>query len=82
MGESAPFPAAPRFHTELFIGYKDEKEVTPSGLIERSKADGSDGVVFVSLNYRLGMFGFLNVEGDDQVEPNAGLHDQRLALEW
>jgi para-nitrobenzyl esterase len=38
-----------------------------------------EGLVFVSLNYRLGADGFLFVEG---VECNRGLLDQIAALEW
>ncbi|KGO47623.1 Carboxylesterase, type B [Penicillium expansum] len=54
------------------------------GLIDRSQVDGSDGVVYVALNYRLGAFGFLSgssFEAEDGVL-NAGLYDQRLALQW
>ncbi|CAG9864278.1 unnamed protein product [Phyllotreta striolata] len=38
-------------------------------------------VVMVSLNYRVGPFGFLST-GDGTVPGNAGLKDQRLGLEW
>lgn len=42
-----------------------------------------DGFLTVSLNYRLGAFGFLS---SDEVHfrgtPNAGIHDQQLALQW
>ncbi|KAH8198060.1 hypothetical protein TruAng_007784 [Truncatella angustata] len=51
----------------------------PAGLIARSKLDGSDGVIVVSINYRLGLFGWLAGEG---VTANLGLFDQRMALEW
>nr|CAD7589626.1 unnamed protein product [Timema genevievae] len=39
-----------------------------------------EGVVVVSINYRLGVMGFLGVEG--QVSGNAGLKDQVEALHW
>jgi para-nitrobenzyl esterase len=38
-----------------------------------------DGVVFVSFNYRLGIEGFLPLEGGDT---NLGLRDQLAALRW
>ncbi|NDV85190.1 carboxylesterase family protein [Aurantimonas aggregata] len=43
-------------------------------------------IVVVTMNYRLGFFGFNAFaeifEGDDRFAANAGLLDQRLALEW
>lgn len=48
----------------------------PEYLVERN-------VVFVSIQYRLGAFGFLSL--DDQslnVPGNAGMKDQRMALQW
>ncbi|KAG8525589.1 uncharacterized protein KY384_009233 [Bacidia gigantensis] len=53
----------------------------PQGLLERSQ----DSFVYVSINYRLGAFGFLsNLEKSqgNTTSPNAGFLDQRLALKW
>jgi para-nitrobenzyl esterase len=53
--------------------------------------DGEDmskkGVVFVSINYRVGVFGFLahpglSAESDNKVSGNYGLLDQVAALKW
>ncbi|KAJ5884674.1 hypothetical protein N7495_009184 [Penicillium taxi] len=60
----------------------DKSDDNPTGLIERSITYG-DGVVYVALNYRLGAFGWLageSIAADGTV--NAGLHDQRFALNW
>ncbi|KAI0845005.1 alpha/beta-hydrolase [Daldinia vernicosa] len=51
----------------------------PAGLIARSQTDNQQGTIVVSINYRLGMYGWLS--GSD-VTPNLGLYDQRLALDW
>lgn len=55
----------------------------PRNLLRRSQTNSSGGIVYVALNYRLGAFGFLagsTLQADGTA--NAGLHDQRLALEW
>ncbi|KAL7947105.1 alpha/beta-hydrolase [Trichoderma barbatum] len=57
---------------------------TPNDLMAATKTKGHDGAIWVAMNYRLGAFGFLS--GPTMIEqggtPNAGLLDQRLALEW
>ncbi|KAH8696178.1 Alpha/Beta hydrolase protein [Talaromyces proteolyticus] len=53
------------------------------GLIERSRQDGSEGVIYLSFNYRLGAFGWLaGPTFSKSGTPNAGLLDQQLALKW
>nr|XP_046245260.1 acetylcholinesterase-like [Scatophagus argus] len=42
----------------------------------------SEGVVVVSMNYRLGPLGFLSLPDNKNVRGNAALLDQRLALQW
>lgn len=55
----------------------------PAGLIAQSQKNGSDGFIFLALNYRLGMFGWLaGPTFQKNGIANAGLYDQRLALEW
>ncbi|MCJ1421245.1 hypothetical protein MMC32_007607 [Xylographa parallela] len=55
----------------------------PAGLIHASQAEGDEGIVFVALNYRLGAFGWLaGPTLQSNGTANAGLYDQRLALEW
>lgn len=57
----------------------------PDGIMSKAAADGTaTGIIFVTINYRLGALGFLSgpemmLEGG---ELNAGLLDQRFALEW
>ncbi|RAH47257.1 alpha/beta-hydrolase, partial [Aspergillus brunneoviolaceus CBS 621.78] len=57
----------------------DKSEHNPRGLMQRNMLD-EDGIVYVALNYRLGAFGWLS-DGNGTTA-NAGLYDQRLALEW
>ncbi|KIY66008.1 alpha/beta-hydrolase [Cylindrobasidium torrendii FP15055 ss-10] len=56
---------------------------TPQGFPLYSWVDQNQGIVGVSITYRLGIFGFL---GGDEVyqdgDLNAGLLDQRAGLEW
>ncbi|XP_029028211.1 cholinesterase-like [Betta splendens] len=42
----------------------------------------SENVVVVSMNYRLGPLGFLSLPDNKNIPGNAGLLDQRLALQW
>ncbi|KAI0129051.1 Alpha/Beta hydrolase protein [Xylariales sp. AK1849] len=51
----------------------------PAGLVARSKLNGGSGVIVVTINYRLGLFGWLAGPG---ATPNLGLYDQRMALKW
>lgn len=47
------------------------------------KRSSDDGAIYVSMNYRLGAFGFLSGPSlQEDGTANAGLHDQRLALQW
>uniref|UniRef100_A0A8C8IH44 Carboxylic ester hydrolase n=1 Tax=Oncorhynchus tshawytscha TaxID=74940 RepID=A0A8C8IH44_ONCTS len=42
----------------------------------------SEKVVVVSMNYRVGAFGFLALPGSSDAPGNVGLLDQRMALQW
>lgn len=54
----------------------------PVGLVRESVASG-DPVIWVATNYRVGMFGFAASEAlQDAISENAGLRDQRVALQW
>lgn len=55
----------------------------PAQLIALSTQNGLPGMVYVQLNYRMGVFGF-PPKGplDADVDTNAGLFDQNLALQW
>ncbi|KAI9158873.1 Carboxylesterase patB [Paramyrothecium foliicola] len=68
------------------FGSKDDPSVAgdPSGLIAASRRDGSDGMIYVGINYRLGAFGWLAGPSLKAAggTPNVGLHDQLLALNW
>ncbi|KAL5115377.1 hypothetical protein ACEQ8H_006753 [Pleosporales sp. CAS-2024a] len=82
-GVSGPLPVMLWIHGGSFwIGSKDEPTTAPAGLIRQSVENGLP-VMHVAINYRLGVFGFavsnaLKAEGST----NAGLRDQRLAMEW
>ncbi|KAL9635401.1 MAG: hypothetical protein Q9164_003478 [Protoblastenia rupestris] len=67
-----------------YTGGSKTSSGNPAGLIHNSLEGGSEGVIYVGINYRLGALGFMygsdfNSSGGLM---NAGLHDQRLALQW
>ncbi|KAH7417834.1 carboxylesterase family protein-like protein [Cadophora sp. MPI-SDFR-AT-0126] len=60
------------------------KNNDPGGLLAASGNSSNGEIIYVSINYRLGAFGFqagpsFNAEGGVS---NVGLFDQRFALEW
>ncbi|KAI0403330.1 putative lipase [Xylaria palmicola] len=66
----------------FWTGQNREAATSPDGMVRESIANGLP-VITVAVNYRLGLFGFaqsaaLRAEGSE----NAGLRDQRLAIEW
>ncbi|KAE8154789.1 alpha/beta-hydrolase [Aspergillus avenaceus] len=64
------------------LGSASEVLYTPDGLVGQAAADGQP-VVWVAINYRLGFFGFATSKAlVDAKHTNAGLRDQRAALEW
>ncbi|KAF2089604.1 alpha/beta-hydrolase [Saccharata proteae CBS 121410] len=67
-------------------GYVEGSKTTngdPAGLIHRSQDRGSEGIVYVALNYRLGAFGWLaGPTFQENGTANAALYDQRMALNW
>lgn len=63
-------------------GQKNDALYNPSGLMSQARSDGGDGMIYVAINYRLGLFGWLNGNGDDNVFPNVALQDQLFALKW
>ncbi|KJH40963.1 Carboxylesterase [Dictyocaulus viviparus] len=40
------------------------------------------GITFVTINYRLGPLGFINMQDGEKVEGNYGIWDQVMALQW
>ncbi|PYI11748.1 carboxylesterase family protein [Aspergillus sclerotiicarbonarius CBS 121057] len=76
-GEDASAPVLVWIDGGGYIG-GDKSEWDPQGLFKRGMDTGEE-FIYVAVNYRLGAFGWLS---DTQGMANAGLHDQRLALEW
>ncbi len=55
----------------------------PATLISHAEENDGEGIVFVAMNYRVGLFGFLGGPTfQTNGTANAGFYDQRLALEW
>ncbi|KAI1259425.1 putative lipase [Xylariaceae sp. FL1019] len=66
----------------FFTGANVEVTEQPDGLVKESIQNGLP-VIEVGINYRLGAFGFANSDAlQAEGSTNAGLRDQRLAIEW
>ncbi|KAH7360253.1 prolyl oligopeptidase-like protein [Rhexocercosporidium sp. MPI-PUGE-AT-0058] len=63
-----------------YTGGSKSSSGDPASLISRSLENDGEGVVYVAMNYRLGLFGWLS--GSDDITANVGLLDQRLSLDW
>ncbi|ODN01905.1 Venom carboxylesterase-6 [Orchesella cincta] len=72
--KSKLFPVMVFFHQGAFMFG------TSSDFEEKYMMD--EDVVLVTVNYRLGAFGFLNTEGDSEALGNMGLKDQVLSLKF
>ncbi|KAJ6155559.1 para-nitrobenzyl esterase [Penicillium chermesinum] len=66
----------------FWTGSNEEITIRPDGLILESVQNALP-VLHVAMNYRLGFFGFAQSDAlKEEGSENAGLRDQRLALEW
>ncbi|KAK5797947.1 hypothetical protein VI817_004238 [Penicillium citrinum] len=64
------------------IGQIYDSAYDPTGLITSAETKGTP-VLYVAMNYRIGIFGFAATQALNETKSlNAGLLDQRLALEW
>ncbi|XP_063349272.1 cholinesterase-like [Pelmatolapia mariae] len=78
--KTQPAPLAPVFvwiHGGAFISGTSSLDIYDGRFLSKSES-----VVVVSMNYRLGAFGFLSLPDNTNIQGNAGLLDQRLALKW
>lgn len=75
-----------RIHGGAYVtGNKvDSSAGDPTDIISASQSDGFLGMIYVSMNYRLGSLCFMSGQSykEEGRVMNLGLHDQRLALEW
>ncbi|KAG6365412.1 hypothetical protein INS49_007023 [Diaporthe citri] len=63
------------------LGSGEEVLYEPDGLLGQAGLDGQP-LIFVAINYRLGFFGATGPAMVEAGQTNAGLRDQRAALEW
>ncbi|KAH6631270.1 Alpha/Beta hydrolase protein [Chaetomium tenue] len=82
-GDGLKFPVMVYIHGGSFwAGNAHDPTILPDGLVRQSMENGMP-VVHVAMNYRLGFFGFAQSDAlQSEGSENAGLRDQRLALEW
>ncbi|KAK8859268.1 lipase [Apiospora arundinis] len=66
----------------FWVGTNGEPTTAADGLVLESVENGLP-VIHVAINYRLGVFGFTQSRSlQEEKSENAGLRDQRLAIEW
>ncbi|TPX14715.1 uncharacterized protein E0L32_005110 [Thyridium curvatum] len=66
----------------FWTGMNAEITTRPDGMILQSVENGTP-IIHVAMNYRLGFFGFAQSDAlESEGSENAGLRDQRLAIEW
>ncbi|OBT60417.1 hypothetical protein VE03_10255 [Pseudogymnoascus sp. 23342-1-I1] len=76
------------FGGAYIFGAKGGEIELPSGTFSPYDGQGfrdatNNSLIWVTGNYRLGAFGFLaGTTIEKNAQPNAGLHDQRLVLDW
>jgi carboxylesterase type B len=58
-----------------------EFQTGQTGLLPATDVTLDGDIIFVSVAYRVGIFGFLST-GDDTIPGNFGLWDQKMAIEW
>ena len=78
-----PLPVMLWFHGGGYAtGQVYDQVYDPVGLVRESVVSGHP-VIWVATNYRVGMFGYAASEAlHDARSENAGLRDQRVALQW
>lgn len=79
--KKSSYPVAVYIHGGAFMGgYNSEVEFNGANFAKR-------GIVLVTINYRLGIFGFLahpklSEENEEHISGNYGIFDQIAALKW
>ncbi|KAK9414771.1 putative Carboxylic ester hydrolase [Seiridium unicorne] len=83
LGKGKGLPVMVYIHGGSFwSGQNRELNIAPDGLILQS-LENETPVIHVAMNYRLGVFGFAQSDAlYSEGSLNAGLRDQRLAIEW
>ncbi|KAK7752075.1 hypothetical protein SLS62_006041 [Diatrype stigma] len=81
-GDVLPFTSRVTNVSGHALGSAYEVLYEPDGLVKQAAKDGQP-LIFVAINYRLGLFGFATSKAMRDVKhTNAGLRDQRAAFEW
>ncbi|OAN11518.1 hypothetical protein A3K86_21560 [Photobacterium jeanii] len=76
----APLPVYVFIHGGAFEAGSGSKPLNHGDAIVANANHNDQPILAVTLNYRLGIFGALNL--DNGTSGNFGIHDQRMALKW
>ncbi|XP_060556183.1 acetylcholinesterase-like [Ruditapes philippinarum] len=74
-------PDEPSGHAVMFFIHGGGFSIGSGLLYDGAVLSSIGNVIIVTINYRLGLLGFLDID-DEKASGNFGLFDQRLALQW
>ncbi|VDN08469.1 unnamed protein product [Thelazia callipaeda] len=77
--ESKLFPVLVWIHGDSFVAGSSDTNIDMEVIVKHFT---SNGIVLATINYRLGLSGFISYKDGDRIEGNFGIWDLVMGLEW